>query len=90
MNGRNERPLSDDSNFSAEDFAVKMEAGDFDGTINDEIRKLSREQVLEVANVSMKLRWANIDHALLTTTLTLAFSKQSERSKREFKKLGIL
>ena len=60
-----EPPLSDDSKFSAEQFAAKMEAGDFDGRVNDEIRKLSREQLLEVANVSVKLWWANIDQALL-------------------------
>jgi hypothetical protein len=63
--GRNERALSDNSNFSADEFIAKMEAGTFDGTLNDEIRKLSREQLLEVANLHMKLRKANIDQALL-------------------------
>jgi hypothetical protein len=57
--------LSDKSNFSADEFIAKMEAGTFEGTLNDEIRKLSREQLLEVANLHMKLRKANIDQALL-------------------------
>jgi hypothetical protein len=42
-----------------------MEAGTFELTLNDEIRKLSREQLLEVAHLHMKLRKANIDQALL-------------------------
>ena len=58
-------PLSDNADFSADKFVTKMEAGDFEGTLNDEIRKLSREQVLEVANLYMKLRKANIDQASL-------------------------
>ena len=58
-----EPPLSANSNFSADEFVVKMEAGDFEGTLNDEIRKLSREQLLEVANLHMKLRKATIDQA---------------------------
>ena len=63
--GRNERALSDNLDFSADEFIVKMEAGTFEGTLNDEIKKLSREQLLEVANLHMKLRKANIDRAFL-------------------------
>jgi hypothetical protein len=58
-------PLSDNSDFSADEFVAKMEAGYFEGTLNDEIRKLSREQLLEVANLHMKLRKATIDQAFL-------------------------
>ena len=57
--------MSDNSNFSADEFVAKMEAGTFEWTLNDEIRKLSREQLLEVANLHMKLRKANIDQAFL-------------------------
>ena len=57
--------MSDNSNFSADEFVAKMEAGDFEATLNDEIRKLSREQLLEVANLHMKLRKANIDQGFL-------------------------
>ena len=51
----------DDSKFSAEEFAAKLEAGDFDGRVNEEIKKLSRDQILEVANISMRLRKAKAD-----------------------------
>ena len=57
--------MSDNSDFSADEFIAKMEAGTFELTLNDEIRKLSREQILEVAHLHMKLRKTDIDQALL-------------------------
>ena len=57
--------MADNSDFSADEFVAKMEAGEFERTLNDEIRKLSREQLLEVANLHMKLRKATIDQVSL-------------------------
>ena len=54
-----------DSSFSAEDFAAKLEAGEFDGRVSDEIKNLSHDQLLEVANISMRLRKAKADDAYL-------------------------
>jgi len=58
-------PAPDDSDFSAEEFAEKLEAGDFDGRVHEELKKLSHDQLLEVANISMRLRKAKADEASL-------------------------
>jgi hypothetical protein len=47
-------PAPDESDFSAEEFAEKLEAGDFGGRVNEEIKELSYDQLLEVANISMR------------------------------------
>jgi len=58
-------PAPDDSDFSAEEFEEKLEAGDFDGRVHEELKKLSHDQLLEVANISMRLRKAKADEASL-------------------------
>ena len=58
-------PAPDDSDFSAEEIAEKLEAGDFDGRVHEELKKLSHDQLLEVANISMRLRKAKADEASL-------------------------
>jgi hypothetical protein len=58
-------PAPDDSDFSAEEFAEKQEAGDFGGRVNEEIKRLSHDRLLEVANISMRLRKAKADEASL-------------------------
>jgi hypothetical protein len=67
--------------FSADEFVAKMETGQFEGVLNDEIRKLTRAQLLEVANVSMKLRKANVDRSLLKHGLEKDLTKNSEASR---------
>jgi hypothetical protein len=53
--GRNERNVSADNHHdSAEEFLNKMDLGLFDGKFNEEIRKLSRTQLEEVAEILNK------------------------------------
>jgi hypothetical protein len=39
---------------ASDDFLKKMEAGDFDGNLTSEIKKLSQEQLGEIADVLME------------------------------------
>ena len=56
---------TDYSGFSAEEFAAKLEAGDFEGRVSEETKKLSHDQLLQVANITMRLRKAKADKAYL-------------------------
>ena len=47
--GRNERSLSDETYESHHDFLRRMDAGEFDGTLSTEMKKLSSQQLEEVA-----------------------------------------
>jgi hypothetical protein len=52
--GRNERNLPDKTYTSAEDFLQRMDAGEFDGNLGTEIKKLSREQLEQLAHALME------------------------------------
>jgi hypothetical protein len=54
--GRDERELSDNSSpsTSPEEFLSKMDLGEFDGNLTEEIRKLTREQLRHVARTLLK------------------------------------
>jgi hypothetical protein len=53
--GRNERTLPSDNEFKTPlDFLRKMDAGDLDGNLVAELKKLSREEIEEVALILME------------------------------------
>lgn len=46
--------MPDNDHTSPQDFLNKMDAGDYDGQLVNELKKISREQLEEVARVLME------------------------------------